>query len=133
MSTLVDTSVLVRYIVDEPAEQGQLATVLIESDRSLAISTVALVETAFVLTRGYGIPRYAAVDALVALLGRQNVSVVELPKGDAIEALMLCRPSGRVSFADALMWATARSMPERRVVTFDQRFPETDIERELLA
>lgn len=133
MTTLVDTSVLVRYLVDEPPEQGRRAAEVLESERPLAISTIALVETAFVLTRVYGVPRRHVVDALIGLLRRPNLSVAEITRGDAIEALLLCRDSGRVSFADALIWATARALPDPHVVTFDQRFPTLDVECELLA
>lgn len=46
---------------------------------------------------------------------------------------MLWRPSGRVSFADALIWAAARATAEPRVITFDQRFPDVEVEREVPA
>lgn len=133
MTTFLDTSVIVRYLVGVPDEHAASARTLLDSDRPLVIPTVALAETAFVLTRNYGVSRADVVDALVRLLGRVNVSVHELPTAIAIQALMLCRPSGRIAFSDALIWAAARTTPERRVVTFDQRFPDTDIERELLA
>lgn len=133
MTAVLDTSVLIRYVVDEPPEQAQHAARVIESDRPLALSTVALAEAGFVLTRVYGIPRPVAVDALVRLLARPNLSVLEIPKSDAVEALLLCRPSNRVSFADALIWAAARTTAKRHVITFNRRFPSVDIERELLA
>ena len=37
---------------------------------------------------------------------------------------MLCRPSGRVSFADALVWAAARSQTDASVYSLDERFPD---------
>lgn len=133
MTDLLDTSVLVRYLVGVPVDQAVKARTRIDGDQPVAIPVVALAEAAFVLTRVYRLPTPEVVDALVGLLGRVNVSVHELPSALAIEALLLCRPSGRVSFADALIWAAARTTPERRVVTFDQRFPDVDIGRELLS
>lgn len=133
MTAFLDTNVLVRYVTADPPEQARSAIGVIEGDRPLVVSTVALAEAGYVLTSLYRIPRADAVDVLVELLERPNLSVHELPTAAAIEALLLCRSSGRVSFADALIWATARTTPERRVITFDQRFPDVDIERELLA
>ncbi len=133
MTDLLDTSVVVRYLVGSPPDQAARVRTLIDGDQPVAIPVVALAESAFVLTRVYGLPRPHVVDALVGLLGRVNVSVHELPSTVAVQALLLCRSSGRVAFADALIWATARTTPERRVVTFDRRFPGVDIQRELLS
>lgn len=44
-----------------------------------------------------------------------------------IEALLLCRPSGRTAFADALLWAEARAS-RAALYSFDERFPETGID-----
>jgi predicted nucleic acid-binding protein len=35
----------------------------------------------------------------------------------------LCRPSGRVNYADALINADARAHAVERLYTFDERFP----------
>ncbi|MBI3971054.1 MAG: hypothetical protein HY332_07165 [Chloroflexi bacterium] len=45
-----------------------------------------------------------------------------IDKAIAISALLLCRPSGRVSFADALINADARSHGLTTLYTFDQQF-----------
>ena len=132
MTTFLDTSVIVRYLVGVPAEQAARARTLIESDRPMVIPVVALVETAFVLMRSYGVSQADVVDALVGLPRRVNVAVHELPTAIAIQALLLCRPSGRVSFADVRIWAAARTAAKRRVATFGQRFPDVDVEREVL-
>ena len=132
MTAVLDTSVLVRYLTLDPPNQGARAQALIEGGETLAIPSVALAETAFVLSRLYGVPRATTVDLLVDLLGRSNLSVLDLPKPRAIEALLLCRPSGRVAFADALIWAAARASGAEAVYTFDRRFPATDLERRVL-
>ena len=49
------------------------------------------------------------VDGLIALLRKANIDTFRLDKDLVLEALLLCRPLGRVSFADALVWAVARS------------------------
>ena len=71
----------------------------------------------------YGVGREAIVDALVALLRRENIAPYCIAKDDAMEALLMCRPSARVSFADALIWAAARSTDDKVVYSFDSRFP----------
>jgi predicted nucleic-acid-binding protein len=119
----VDTSVLVRYLLaDEPVAAGAAAR-LLDSDAPIAISLVALAETAFVLHRNYGVPRELVVDRLVELLRKQNVTTIGADKGLVAGALLLCRPSGRVSFADALINADLRAAGLTAIFTFDERFP----------
>ena len=60
------------------------------------------------------------------LVLRDNISVSHLDVELVVEALELCSPSNRISFADALLWAEAR-MTDGTVHTFDQRFPDRDI------
>jgi predicted nucleic acid-binding protein len=127
----LDTSVLVRYLTGDPSDQVERAAELIDSDQKLSIPLIALVETAYVLTTLYGVDRALVVDSLIALLGRANITTHELRSERAAEALGLCRRSRRVSFADALVWATAATA-EGRVFTFDQRFPSKLIDRRLL-
>ena len=86
-----------------------------------------LVETAYVLTSVYRVPRELVVDHLVALLRKANIETFRLDKDLVLEALLLCRPSGRVSFADELVWAAARSEPDGTVFSLDERFPNEGI------
>jgi predicted nucleic acid-binding protein len=127
-----DTSVLVRYLSGDPPDQAQAAAALIDSSTLLTIPIVALAETAYVLTSVYEIERSVVVDTLVEFLSRTNLEVHGVPKEHVIEALLLCRPSRRVSFADALIWATVRATPNARLLTFDRRFPTVGVTREVL-
>jgi len=127
LSGLLDASVLVRYLTGDPPEDADEAARIIESEEFREIAPVTLAEVGFVLTSVYKVPRDKAVDELVRLLQKRNLSVIGLDKGLALQALLLCRPSGRVSFADALVWATARATTSP-VYTFDQRFPGDGIE-----
>ncbi|MGE0058940.1 MAG: PIN domain-containing protein, partial [Dehalococcoidia bacterium] len=63
------------------------------------------------------------VDSLVDFLSRHNLNVFRLRKDSVIEALELCRPSNRVSVADALIWAAARNEQDSVIYTLDRRFP----------
>jgi len=123
---------MVRYLTLDPPEHGVLAQALIEGPDDFVIPSVALAEAAFVLTRLYEVERATCIDLLVDLLGRANLAPLELSKPRALEALLLCRASSRVSFADALIWAAAREPGPGLLYTFDQRFPAAQIERRLL-
>lgn len=128
----LDTSVLVRYLTGDPPDQAERAAALIDGDDELSIAAIALVETAYVLSTMYGVERVQVVDSLIQLLGRANIRTHELPADLVSDALGLCRPSARVSFADALVWAAAAGVEGGRVDTFDKRFPSEVIERRLL-
>jgi len=124
----LDASVLVRYLTDDLPAMAERAQRLIESETELQITETALVETAYVLLRTYRLARADIVDLLIDLLQRQNVSVHQLDKRLVITALLLCRPSGRVSFGDALIWAAARHTGPSTVYSFDRRFPADGLE-----
>lgn len=125
---LLDTSVMARYLIGDHPEMERRAVALIDSDRPLHISVVALAEIGFLLQRHYGIARPAIVGSLIDLLMRQNIEAHEVPTEVAIHALRMCAPSGRVSFADAMLWATARA-GSAAVWTFDRAFPTDGITR----
>ena len=128
MSGFLDTSFVVRYLTaDSPALAERAARVL-DGQGELVLTDVVLVETAYVLTSVYRIPREVVVDGLVALVQKENLSVFGMEKGPVLQALLMCRSSGRVSFADAMLWAAARSAGAEAVYSFDERFPVDAVE-----
>ena len=126
MKALLDTSVVLRYLTGDPLHMARLSAQLIDGTDDLRISDVAIAEAAHVLTSYYGASRGEVVDHLAFLLRKDNVDTLNLPRELVLEALAKCRPSGRVSVPDALIWAAARSeaLP---VYTFDRRFPAEGI------
>jgi predicted nucleic acid-binding protein len=124
---LRDANVIVRYLVGDTPDLASRAAALIESTRQLHIPVVILAELGFVLTRIYMIDRIRVVEALLDLLGRHNIDPLGISKDKAIEALQLCAPSARVSFADAMLWAVAHC-EVGTVWTFDKRFPAVGIQ-----
>ena len=122
MSFLLDTSVVVRYLMRDQPDLAAASARVIENEDLLLVSDVAIAEVAHVLMSTYGVARERVVDQLMALLQRDNVDMLHLPKELAIGALAKCRPSGRVSIPDALIWAAART-ENLSVYTFDRRFP----------
>jgi predicted nucleic acid-binding protein len=120
--TFVDTSVLVRYLTGDPPKMQAAAKRIMDSSHVLSITDVVLVETAYVLQSFYKVPRAVLVDSLIELVQKKNVEIYSLQKDKVIRALLFCRPSHRVSFADALVWAAALQ-ESATVYTFDERFP----------
>lgn len=132
MTAFLDTSLVVRYLSGEPEDQADRAAELIEGAEDFIVTETALAEAAYTLSHFYQFERSTLVDALIAFVGRTNIQVGDLPKWLAIDALLLCRPSNRVSFADGLIWAAARHSSDGRMYTFDRRFPAAGVARVLL-
>lgn len=128
MPALLDTSVVVRYLTGDPPSLAARAARIIDEGRALAVTDVVIAEAAYVLETVYGVPREAIVEALVSFLQKRNVATLRLDKGAVIQSLLLCRPSRRVSFADAVIWAAARSARAETVYSFDDRFPAEGVE-----
>jgi predicted nucleic-acid-binding protein len=126
VKALVDASLLVRYLTGDPPHLAEKAAQVLDGEETLGITEVALVETAYVLESVYGVPRKEVVDALLALLQKENLKAVGGDKDLWMRALLLCRRR-RVSFGDALIWAAALASGVRRVYALDARFPEEEI------
>jgi predicted nucleic acid-binding protein len=120
----LDTSFVVRYLTDDPPELAARAAAVIDSDQPLILSEMVLLETAYVLTSVYRVPRADVVDALAALVQRSNLRLSSLTKPRALAGLSLCRDSNRCSFTDALLWAQAVDSGAERLYSFDRKFPD---------
>ena len=119
----LDTSVIVRYLTDDPPALAARAAQIIDGDQTLIVSELVLVETAYVLTSVYQTSRAAVVDALTLFVQKANLRLLTLPKPLALEALRLCHDSQHYSFTDAFLWAFARHAGIPHIYTFDARFP----------
>jgi predicted nucleic acid-binding protein len=128
VSGFLDTSMIVRYLTGDPRDLAEQAARVIDFKEDLLISDVVIAETACVLTSAYKIPREVVVDNLILFLQKFNIRPFALEKDAVLQALLLCRPSGRVSFADALVWAAARSTAEKVIYSLDERFPREGVE-----
>ena len=128
MSGFLDTSLILRYLTGHPPETAADAAEIIDQTNDLQVSDVALIETAYVLRSHYHVPREPIVGLLVALVRKENISIFALDKALVLQGLLMCRPSARVSFPDAMIWAAARSSGVKLVYSLDQRFPKDGIE-----
>ena len=126
MKTLLDASVIIRYLIGDVPHLADWCAQLIDGGENLTVTEGVLIETAYVLTKHYSVPRGATVDMMIEFLCKSNIDVASLKKPVVIEALLMCRPSGRVSFGDALLWAHSRT-DNVAVGTLDRRFPERGI------
>jgi len=118
---IADTNLLLRYLTGAPQDQHERAAAEIDGDEPLWISVVTILETSYVLLRHYNVPRATVVDVLTEMTRKANIQVCELPRQRVIDALSLCRESGRVNFGDALIWARAAE-DDAEVLTFTAAF-----------
>jgi predicted nucleic acid-binding protein len=118
---LLDTSVILRYLTGENPDLQARAQKVIESEETLGIAAVVVLEAAYALQHHYGYERSAVVDALVELLTRRNIVGVGTDRDHMAAKLLLCRPSTTVSFGDALIAATAASAGLDTIYTFDEK------------
>ena len=127
MSGLLDTSMVVRYLTGDPPELAEQAAHVIDHEENLRISDVVVTETACVLTSVYQVPRKVVVDHLILFLQKGNIQPFALDKGFLLQALLLCRLSGHVSYTDAIVWAQAQMKDEKTVYSLDERFPQDGV------
>ena len=118
----LDTNVLVRYLAQDDPVQSPQATELIEwrlteEDRGF-VSVVAMVETASVLDRAYGLTDNEIAAAIERTL-QADVLVVESQQ--EVFTAMIALREGYGSFADALIGGIGARAGCTRTLTFDQR------------
>ena len=111
----VDTNIIVRYLTADHPEQFAKASALIQGEDVYVCSTV-LLETAWVLRRGYRFSRERISAALTAFAGLPRVTLEDA----ALAAKALEWMRSGLDFADALHFAKAAGC--EAFVSFDQRF-----------
>lgn len=123
---LLDTSVIIRYLTNDIPDLAARARALIASEIQLGITTLAILEAAYVLGRPpYLHPYSAIIDGFVELTRRENVVGIGIDIEHLTIALLQCQRESPPSFGDALLAATARSAGIHEVYSFDQRFERT--------
>jgi predicted nucleic-acid-binding protein len=123
----LDTNVLVRFLAQDDALQSAAANGLFEHRLTETepgyISTVVLVETAWVLERCYGVRGPDLAGVIERLL--QTATLVVEHEQAAFRALTALR-AGRGGFADALIVALAAEAGCATTVTFDRAASRLD-------
>ncbi len=118
----LDTNILVRHLVQDDPVQSQKATALIEERLTEGnpgfISTVVMVETAWVLERSYSLADHEIAGAIERILQIESLIVENQPE---VFTAMTALKEGRGSFADALIGALAVKAGCLRILTFDRK------------
>ena len=110
----VDTNIIVRYLTRDDAKQFAKASALIRNEEVYVCTTV-LLETEWVLRRGYRFSRERIIAALAAFAGLPRVRLED----PTVIARALHWTRGGMDFADALHLAKAQGC--EAFVSFDQR------------
>ena len=117
----LDNSVVVRYLVGTPAAQAKRAARLIDDpDQVVGVSTVALAETAHVLRTQYEVGHRDVIDALIALIQRENVRVLDLRTDILVGTLVRARDLPGSPIPDALIVAATIAADAVPLATFDR-------------
>ncbi len=117
----LDTNVLVRYLAQDDPGQASAATRLIErftDDAPGFISTVALVETVWVLSHAYRTPRTEIVPIIEGLLRSKEI-VVE--QAEIHYAALGAYQSTAADYADIIIAQSGKRAGCTETVTFDRR------------
>ena len=105
---LVDTNVLLRFLLGEPPAHATAARDLCgrahAGDVVLEITPIVVAETFYTLTSFYRLGRAEAAGNLALLLQQRGVKVRD---GDAVRSALDRLRVGNVAFADAFLAATA--------------------------
>ena len=127
----LDTNILVRHLAQDDHLQSPKATALIEERLTEGnpgfISTVVMVETAWVLERSYALADHEIAAAIERILQIENL-VVE--NQSEVFTAMTALKEGRGSFADALIGAIGAAAGCSRTLTFDRkalRLPQFEV------
>jgi predicted nucleic-acid-binding protein len=117
----LDTNILVRYLAQDDPVQSPKATELIErqltEENPGFLSVVAMVETAWVLDRAYGLAA-GEIAATIERTPQADVLVVE--NEQEVFTAMIALKEGHGSFADALIGRLGARAGCTRTLTFDQ-------------
>jgi predicted nucleic-acid-binding protein len=118
----LDTNILVRYLVQDDPIQSAKASDLIErrltEENPGFVSTVAMVEIAWVLDRAYGLGN----DEIAAAIERTlQVEVLVVENEQEVFTAMIALKRGKGSFADAIILALGAKAGCSYTLTFDQR------------
>ena len=118
-SVVVDTNVLLSFLLDRDAEQQQRASDLIHAAaaRELELDQQVITELIYVLLNLYDHPRQAIAQIVRELLALPGVRTVDSVDWDRVLELW---PETFRDFADAVLAATCQLGRHGAVATFDE-------------
>lgn len=117
----IDTSVVVRYLVGTPqAEAARAAALIDEEGVDLGVSVIALAECAHVLRTQYDVHQREIIDALIDLVQRENIRVVDAQSDVLVAMLVRARSMPGRPIPDAMIAAAAAGSGALPLATFDR-------------
>jgi predicted nucleic acid-binding protein len=132
MADPIDTNVVIRYLIEDPAKVPvQLRGVfpffrkLERGERTALLTPLVLFQSYFVLTSYYDVPRAVAADKLRDLLSFRGLKVPEKP------VLRMCLDTlsrRSVDLVDAYLAALCASRQLRGVYSFDRNLRKLEVE-----
>lgn len=102
----LDTSVVVRLLIGEPADQAHAARELLAGGSGAVVSDLVVGESYFALRHHYGVPHRRAVSALIALIDGARVQA----RGVALEVLRAAASASEPGLMDRLIHADYDAM-----------------------
>lgn len=116
----LDTNVLVRVVIDDPAAETQMAIAraTVKQARQVYIPQIVQIETVWVCESCYGLDKTEIISMLEHL---QQNQAFRLQQGDAFNEALHSFKENNVDFADCLILAEG-TRHQSSVVTFDKRF-----------
>lgn len=132
--TALDTNVLIRFVVQDDAAQGEAAVRLIRSGvqagSALFVPVTVLLELEWVLRSAFGFDKAAVLHALFRLLGSFELG---FESESAVEVAVAQYARSSADFADCLHAALAGQAGEQPLWTFDKAAAKVDGARLLTA
>jgi len=117
----LDANVLVRYLAQDDPVQSPVATDVVERRLTEAdpgfVGVVAMVETAWVLERAYGLANGEIAAAIERML---QADVLVVDREQEVFTAMIALKEGQGSFADALIAALGAGAGCSATLTFDR-------------
>jgi predicted nucleic-acid-binding protein len=115
---LIDTNVIIRYLLDDPPEHSLKAKRFMikvgKGDLNAEIPSFVLAECVYVMRGYYGIPRAEIADKLKRMYNLTGI--VNSDKGNILNALIKYEESN-IDIQDCLI--AAYSAPQKVVISFD--------------
>ncbi len=126
MSVGLDSSVVLRLLIGEPAEQAERARVLLQTAvESIGISDLVVGETYFALRHHYSVPHVEAIRALLALLQDPKVLALGVARRVLADPAALRVGKHTVGLMDRLILADYKR-EGLELLTFDRALSGLD-------
>jgi predicted nucleic-acid-binding protein len=118
----LDTNILVRYLAqDDPIQAAKANDIIgrrLTEENPGFVSTVAMVETVWVLNRAYGLKNSEIAAAVERIL---QIDVLVVENEQEIFTAMITLKQGKGSFADAMIAALGARAGCSHTLTFDRK------------